>query len=179
MADTPSNNNMVTAAQNAVIQLGSIYKALSALNPGIINASDVNGTTTNDNSAAGKLGEVIRSEIASGSAVSLTNATPANVTSILLTPGDWDVDAWVCLLPAGTTTASSILCSISQTSATLGNYLSSLIGLSVPAGQKTSLPCVTQRISISTGTTLYLVAQSNFAVSTMGAYGFIAARRAR
>jgi hypothetical protein len=142
-------------------------------------AADITGTTTNDNAAAGYIGEVITSNIAVGSAVSLSTGVSKDVTSISLTAGDWDVYGWVALNPAGSTTTQTFGCGISTTSATLGTGQTKLNSLSVGAGSTTQLPCATQRLSLSGTTTVYLVGLAGFAASTMSAYGYITARRAR
>lgn len=142
-------------------------------------SADITGTTTNNNAAAGYIGEVISSNIAVGSAVSITSGTPANITSISLTAGDWDVSGWVSDNPAGTTTTQTFGCGISTTSATLGTGQTKLNNLSVGAGLSVQMPCATQRLSLASTTTVYLVVLASFSVSTMSAYGYITARRAR
>ena len=141
-------------------------------------SSDLSCTTTNDSAAAGKLGEIVTSNIAIGSAVALTTTVAANVTSISLTAGDWDVFGWVGTNPAGSTTTSSANVGISTTTANVGNFpVHTLVSNS--AGVAAGLPIATQRISVASTTTVYLVAQFSFATSTLGAYGYITARRAR
>lgn len=142
-------------------------------------SADVACTTTNDNAAAGKLGEVISSNIAAGSAVSLSSTVTSNVTSISLTAGDWDVYGWVSTKPAGTTTTSDFFCGISTTSANIGGFPTSIRGLSAGGGFVISAPAATQRISLSGTTIVYLAAAAVFAASTCGAYGYITARRTR
>lgn len=124
----------------------------------------------------------VSSSIASGSAVGLTSATPANVTSISLPAGDWDVSGNVAFTANASTTATIFQGGINTTSATLptapGAGASMALGLSVGAGgTEPILPVGTTRITLTTTTTVYLVAQATFAVSTMSAYGFIGARR--
>ena len=138
------------------------------------------GTTTNNNANAGAVGEYISSTILSGSAVSLTTGTAANITSITLTAGDWDVFGVVQFTPAGGTTVTYIAGSSSTTSASnntqngffLGGIASGLVGV-------LANPIATVRYSVASNTTVYLVAQSQFSGSTMSAYGFIGARRVR
>lgn len=138
------------------------------------------GTPDNDAAIAGEIGEVITSAVSFGSPVSLTNGVAANVTSIVLTPGDWDVSGFVGTVPGAGTTQSSFIAGISTTSVTLGATIAKFYA-SFTASQSVSSPVPQQRIQVGTGTTttVYLVAQSGFAVSTNGAYGTIAARRAR
>ena len=147
------------------------------------NVAQVHGTATNDNAGAGIVGEFISSTVLVGAAVALTTATPANITSISLTAGDWDVWGTVAFNPAGTTTITDEFGGINTVSATLptapgsGAYASFSLPFTVGAG--CVFPVGTARLSLASTTTVYLVAQANYAVSTMGAYGFIGARRRR
>lgn len=142
-------------------------------------SADILSTTTNDNAAAGYVGEIITSNVTQGSAVPLSNNVAANVTSINLTAGDWDVYGWVATNPAGSTTISGFICGQSTTSATIGSFTSKSGGISTGAGNGPQYPIPTQRVSISGNTTVYLIAVVAFSTSTCGAYGYITARRAR
>lgn len=143
------------------------------------------GTTTNDSAGTGLVGEYVSATVASGSAVSLTTDTPANVTSISLTAGDWDV--WVTgqFGGGGTTTVGYYATSISTTSATLSTAddrrTFSYGGAATIFGglARVTSNCGATRVSISSTTTVYMVAQAGFGVSTMNAYGTIHARRVR
>lgn len=147
------------------------------------------GTTTNDNAAAGSVGEFVTATVATASAVSLTTGTAANVTSISLTAGDWDV-SWVGdFKPAATTSVTSLKSSISLTTATLntqaggsgiGTEALSLFNTAANVlGADFSLLGSPVRCSFSSTQTVYLVASAAFTVSTMGVYGTIRARRIR
>lgn len=142
------------------------------------------GTNTNDSAAAGYVGEVIESIIAVGSPVALTNNTPANITSISLTAGDWDVTGVISFITGSGTLLTYFIGSISTTSATLDTnnwYLFSFQGSFTGAGNTTHMAPVTPlRASLSGTTTYYLVAQAGFTVGTgTSAYGRIFARRRR
>jgi hypothetical protein len=139
------------------------------------------GTLTNDNAAAGTVGEYVNSTVAVGSAVSLTTATPANVTSISLTPGDWDLRAIVYFHQGATTAASVYTASISTTTATLGANDGSTTNMPGATGNAVdwSAQVKTHRLSLAATTTVYLVGQSTFTTSTNAAYGNISARRVR
>jgi hypothetical protein len=146
-----------------------------------INQPVINGVTNGSAAAAGSVGQVIKSVIPSGSAVSLTSTVTANVTSISLTAGDWDVWGNVCFFVAGTTTIQSVAGSITTTSATIpnsgtGNAAFSMAG-SFVTGQGICMSTGTMDANISATTTYFLTANSNFGVSTNGGYGFIEARR--
>lgn len=140
----------------------------------------IGSTDTNDDASAGQIGEYVSSLVATGSAVSLTTATAANVTSISLTAGDWDVEAGLNInFGSATTTASSG--GISATSATLptdgseaslGTILTTTTTVAGRSIQR-------KRVSVSTTTTIYLVASATFSAGTAAAWGTLNARRVR
>lgn len=148
-----------------------------------INQPNIVGATNGGNAAAGSVGELLESSIATGSAVSLVTATAKNVTSISLTAGDWDVFGNIGFVPAGGTTISQINGGISLNSNTLPTAPNGgaqfQLQTTFTAGGAQLVPVGMMRISISITTTVYLVVQSTFGVSTMAAYGYIGARRRR
>ena len=138
------------------------------------------GTNTTGNATPGCVGELVQSAIASGSAVSLTTATTANVTSISLTAGDWDVSGNVNF--TGTTaTVTGGQAGISTTSATLPTdgteCYDGTITTALSDTSTVTLP--RKRISINSTTTVYLEAQKTFSAGTEAAFGSITARRVR
>lgn len=142
-----------------------------------------NGTTTSDNAFAGQVGEFISSTVLSGASIGLTTATPANVTVINLTAGDWDVYGTIDFNPAGTTTITAIAAAINTTSATFPTAPGAGAYQGFTASFSTGFPqflfAGQTRISLAAPANVYLVAQASFGTSTMRAYGFIGARRAR
>jgi hypothetical protein len=135
------------------------------------------GTTTNNSANAGSVGEVVT---ATSGAVSLTSTVLANITSISLTAGDWDVVGSLAYQAAGTTTTTVTQAGISTTSATLPALpLYSAYAFSLAANAALFYAVPTQRISIASTTTVFLVSSANFAVSTATATGYIMARRVR
>ena len=143
----------------------------------------VQGTNTNDSAAAGYVGELIESEILVAGEVALTTATNANITSISLTAGDWDVWGSVVVSPAAGTIPAIIRGWISTTSATLPTIPNKgadfLLQITLPASETQQFPIGQRRLSLSGTTTVYLSIRVNFTVSTCGAYGYIGARRVR
>lgn len=136
------------------------------------------GTTTNNNANAGSVGEYVT---ATGTGVSLTSSTPANITSISLTAGDWDVSGFVVHLAAASTIINGAFTGISTTSATLPsqpNY-GGMNGLSLTANSQMAVNAPVQRLSLSATTTVYLVSNAQFTTSTLTATGTIRARRVR
>jgi hypothetical protein len=158
--------------------------AASATSVTFSSTTGIVGTTTNNSADAGSVGEFISSNIGVGSAVSLTSTVTANLTSISLTAGDWDVGGFGITSAGGGTITSNLSFQISNTSAT---FISSgptapvvaFTGNPSTAGATFGLTLSTARISLSSTTTIYLVANSTFSVSTLAVYGFIAARRVR
>ena len=147
-----------------------------------ITTPNIVGTATNDNAAAGSVGQYVEAEVLIASAVTLTTATPANVTSISLTAGDWDVSGNVCTDVAGGTVLTSVESAINTTSATLPTrpgkgsnqkWDGSLTGTNL------GFPVGTRRLSLSATTTVYLVTSMAFTTSTCKAFGFLGARRVR
>ena len=155
--------------------------------------SEVLGTTTNDNAAAGYIGEYIEDVVLIGSPVGLTTATAINVASIVLTAGDWDVWGTICFDPASTAQMTAVSGAISQSSGTfptapgegaifhLETTFAAGGGGGILAGSSGAgfFPVGMCRISLSGSATIYLVGESTFTVAGVGAYGMIAARRAR
>jgi len=140
------------------------------------------GTATNDSAAAGFIGEFVTATAAAGS-VSVTTATTANITSISLTAGDWDVVGSIGFTTAASTSVTQAISGISTTTATLGadgTYARNTIAAFVPgAVEWLDQVTPTVRISVAATTTVYLVGQSTFTVSTQTAGGVISARRVR
>lgn len=85
--------------------------------PSISNGGQIPGTTTNNAANVGNVGELIFSPYASGIAMN-SSGPVVNVTSIVLTPGDWDVWGQFNATPAGTG-VHLLQLGISATSATL------------------------------------------------------------
>lgn len=141
------------------------------------------GTTAADNALAGNLGEYVFSQIDAGSAVPLSSGTPKDITSIPLTPGDWDVWGSVVTAPAPTTTTSLIASWMNTASATdPGPPNSGAYGQTnwpIAAGLGAALPIGQTRILVGAAEPVFLSTKINFAVSTMSAYGFLGARRVR
>lgn len=146
------------------------------------------GTTNADSPTAGDVGEVISSILLVGSAVSLTSLTAANVTSISLTAGDWDVWGEIWFNAASTTLPSSISGAISTSTGTfptvpaVATAASSMVFAAVAFGaaaEQNILPVVPCQINVNSTTTVFLIARSGFTTSTLSAYGKIMARRRR
>src|SRR6185312_5075904 len=133
------------------------------------------GTPTNDNAAAGKVGEFVTSNVAAGSATSISSATATNLTSISLTAGDWDVWGNIRLASTGLNAAADVW--ISTTSATLPD--ASLRNGIVVTHTAVALSAPTVRLSLSGTTTVYISAQITITSGTSTQCGTLSARRVR
>jgi hypothetical protein len=138
------------------------------------------GTATNDNAPAGAVGEYTSSLVASGSAVSLSNNTGANITSISLTAGDWDVGGSVNFTET-TSTVTGRSAGVTSTTATVPTDGSeAFCGVqSTVTSETNSITLSRKRFSLSATTTIYLVAKASFSAGTCAGFGQITARRAR
>lgn len=175
-----------TLAGALSLPAGSIWSGLDGILVGngsspvtALVAGQIPGTATNDSASAGNIGEFITASLSN---VALTTATAANICSITLTAGDWDVWGEVYFNPAGATTITAIAAGTATTSTVLptapGGGLVQ-IAATMTTGTPQALPVGVERYSLGGSTTIYLVALSDFGTSTMQANGKISARRAR
>jgi hypothetical protein len=154
--------------------------AASATSLTFSSTTGIVGTTTNNDAAAGSVGEYLTNT--SGS-ISLTNNTDAGTASISLTAGDWDVWGDIEFKPGATTVTTVIKVGITTTSATLpaspagGAFFN--LALAYTGNSTIDLPIGMRRITIASTTTAFLVTNCTFATSTLSAVGFLAARRVR
>ncbi len=153
---------------------------ISAISIKQVTLGGIVGTTTNDLAVAGTVGEYFSSYIAVGSPQGMSNGVAMNVTSLVLTAGDWDVQGNVNLINTGSSVTAT-QCGLSSTSATLpvdGSEVSSgILGTTVSETDGVTLP--RKRFSLASQTTVYLVAKATFSIGTFGSYGGITARRVR
>jgi len=140
----------------------------------------VKGNNTNTAPPAGFIGENIRSFVPQASAVSVSNASPTNITSISLTAGVWDISAIACL--TGTLTATYNFVAISPSSATLPattSYGDNVVMTPYPpnatCNQALTIPAY--RVTIASTTPYYLVVQVGYTVGTCTGYGRLSATR--
>lgn len=150
----------------------------------------VRGTQTDDDAAAGYVGEFIEVKRLAASALSLTSNADATVISLsgddALTPGDWDVNGQVGIVPAATTSFTRITvglsltdnaqpaaddtCAVSQW-ASAANVLVNAMALQVGP----------RRVKVPAGATddVFLTTDVVFTVSTASSFGQERARRTR
>lgn len=190
--DSNGNESIAVFPTASAVNYVQVYNAASGNAPNIgVNGSDANiplilstigtggvivkGTGTNDSASAGYVGELISSNILAASGVTVSSAATANITSITLTAGNWDI--WGNILVQGTT-VTTIQGGISTVSATLPDssltfYISPL-ALSAACG--VPVPEITAAIS---GSTTYYLVINPFGSGTIKCSGNIYARRRR
>lgn len=172
LQDDPSNAQILAGAVAADGASGGFIKDSEAGN--------LPATATNDNASAGKVGEVIESEILLGAAVSLTTGAAADITSISLTAGHWAVDGAVTIVPAANLTR--IAGWVSATSVTAptrpnkGGQILDNATFTSAATQQRALSSKTFKLAATT--TVYLSTSCDF-TSTATAHGYIKATRVR
>jgi hypothetical protein len=176
----------VNATSNAYIN----FNNLSAVDPLLRStagggdfAFNIQGTNGTLSAPTGSIGEYVSATAGTGS-VSLTSGSQVNVTSISLTAGDWDVGGGILVTPAGTTTTSLENGGINTTSATMpaqndGSSSYSIVAIPAGSGGGFTINPGGKRLLITATTTVYLVAQCTFAVSTETAGGTLWGRRRR
>ncbi len=136
------------------------------------------GTTSADSANAGSVGEVITVTAAS---VVIPTATVTNVTSMVITPGDWDVRGTISLHQPLGGNYNSIDSGLSFVSATIppAPYSLQIAPTSLAAFTYLSFPTYTRRVNVSAPTTIYLPCRTTYSVGTVVADGEILARRMR
>jgi hypothetical protein len=140
------------------------------------------GTKTNDDAIAGNVGEYVSSTVLVANAVSMVTNVGKTVTSITLTPGDWDVTGLVGSRTAATTSITHTSQSISlvnNTMGDIGNETSHNTGAFVPGALSFLEVTPVVRISIATTTVVYMVAHALFTIAAVDCYGLLRARRVR
>ncbi len=184
--DASGDGYMAIVDSNAQLVLDSHGNGIYVKDPVLPAAMipPLKGVTDGSAAAAGIVGEYMSASVVQGSALALTNNTPLTITSITLTPGDWDVSCDGFFTGNAATTVGQLIANISETTNTndftLGFYntMTQNGQLSFNYGNP-SVHVGPVRKSFAVPTTVYLIAFAAFAVNTCSGYGFINARRVR
>jgi hypothetical protein len=180
---TRTSQFSITGVNNAVSSTIATFDGNGNATFGTTNS--IVGTATNNDAVAGNLGEEINSTVSTYTNYT-TTATYQNISSITLTPGDWDLSAFFtyssnsATITAGangifvisTTTASAA-------GATEGKNIAYVPQAALLGTSLFSDAIAPYRVSISSNTTYYLNTQATFTLGNPQFVGTIRARRVR
>jgi Collagen triple helix repeat (20 copies) len=147
------------------------------------NTGPIKGRVDGNEPAAGMVGEVISASNTTG--LNLTTAVAANVATLVLPPGDWNVGGVVIFAPTSTG-PNSVIAALSQTSGTLppdsdvatGKAIMQQIwASSMPSGKTQTTPTSLIRVNTAVQKNVYLVAQATFGGGSVNVTGYASARR--
>lgn len=158
---------------------GALVKAIGAslysptLTSPIMTDAVITGVTDGSDASPGDLGQFLTSD----GTQALVSGAPADVASLSLTPGDWDVIGG-CEVSGPSGVLSDASCGLSMTTETLGaagSYLRNAgASFTAIAG---AVPVM--RISVSSTSQVYLVGAATFGTGSAAASGYLSARRVR
>lgn len=145
--------------------------------PGTVTATGgIVGVSNGGNAASGIVGEYIS---ATAGPLACTSGSTVNFNSIALTAGDWDVSGTINFPAVSGVTVSSIVIGVNNVSATRGGYAQETVLQFSSTNLSQTAPTPTVRISVSSGTTAYLVGQVVFSGGSLNYNSSIRARRVR
>jgi hypothetical protein len=176
---TPSSANLASAVTD---ETGSGLLVF-ATSPTITTPRIV-GVTNGSDATAGDVGEFLSVTVLAGAAVSLSSTVTANITSLSLGAGDFDVTGNCVWQGTASTSWTQIDGQINSSSAAFASFPASGAAMRhSTAALVSSGPFAhslgQRRFSSSGAQTAYLNASATFSVSTASAYGFLGARRRR
>lgn len=183
LTNTTEASAVGTAAETLLGGLGvakrSFLGTIGASFKGNVLAGVQDGTAA----VSGQVGEEIESNISTAQNAAGTGTYLA-LTSITLTPGDWDISALVEFSCNSSTTTGAAQTAITTTSGAGAGSVESYDFVQIPAGlmsggQVWPMAITRKYVSISSSTTYYLNVLARFSLGTPQWYGSIAARRLR
>ena len=144
----------------------------------------IRGTITNDNAVSGSIGEFIISSVPLGSAIAMSNGVVANIASISLTAGDWDVIVSFSSVSTSSVTVNNVIGTVSLTSLFIEPQARFLLnnptGLVYPISSIIASGITPMlRVSAAAPLTVYYTASAGFSGGSLSIYGHIRARRIR
>jgi hypothetical protein len=177
---TPGGTNGQVQFNTGAALGGFTVGGYGALNTGTgaLTVNRVKGVIDGSEPAAGDVGEVISSTVLSASRVAVVSGTPFNVTTITLTPGDWDVSGNMAVTGSAVLFTGLNACANTANTFPDGALFSTFVstgGVALLGG-----PIPPLRVNVTVNTTVYLHGQTACSGGTSpGACGYILARRFR
>lgn len=180
MAGANSTITSLTGLTTAlsVAQGGTGVTTTAALLAALVTAGAASsvGVTDASNAAAGRVGEFVT---ANAAAVSLTNNTAVNLTSLALSAGDWEVWGVFEPTPAGAGQPTTYGVGVNTVSAVFPSYDKAQLINPAPSLFRQVMASPRVRVNVSSATTVYLVGYATFSSGTVTAAATINARRMR
>jgi hypothetical protein len=173
-ANTLLGNNTAGSAQPIPLIVAQVLTLLGVTAVGTAPVGQIPGATSNTPAGTGDIGEIMKSVIASGSAISISNNTPKTVVSLSLTPGNWMISS--NLFYIGSSNINTAWSGVSTTNNTLPDeslYAKSAYNLSDDAG----VTSPTIPVSLATTTTYFLIGKVSFPSGSVTVCGGIYAVR--
>jgi len=175
-AITSTNTLTITPASGDTINGNTGSLILSAAGVRVILVP-----TSGNNWQAEVYGDYVKATVASGSAVSLTTATAADVVTQSLSQGHWECTGTLSRTLGATTSVTALSASIGTTTNTIvaegtsaARYFGTAANVMV---NPTDTAVGPYRFDLTATTTMRLVAKDTFTVSTDAAYGELACVR--
>lgn len=171
-----SGGFLISAGPSSYPAFGNTVSTLTAT--GLITPSGgIAGVTNGSAAAAGQVGQLLT---ATASAVSISNSTLTNCTSLNLTAGDWNVWGIVHLIPGASTALTLGLGGLSTTSVTLpASPNASQWAYAGTANFSQSVALPMQIFNVSGSTTVYAVVEAGYASGSATMDCVVNARRVR
>lgn len=166
--------NAATGGAPVIAAVGSDADILQQISGKGTKGAGVQGTSTNDNAVTGNVGEFGDT---TQSGLIIVASTPTTVASVLLQPGDYDINGNVSTITAQV--ANALVGGISLVNNTFGAQTASIVMTSNIIAGQTSITVPTTRISIAVATTVYLVGQINNGGGNPTIKGYMSWRRVR
>lgn len=165
--DPPFADPVLEQSQNAYSKPWSRFYTYNS--DRIAELTQRGGVTDGSEAPAGQIGEYLSASV---SGVTLPNSTMANVVSLALSPGDWDVSGKVGFQAS----AGSHALFAAGVDGDLDNVIDASFATTDVA---IALPTSVHRFNLTASRTVWVVAQADWSGGTMTAAGFIQARRMR
>lgn len=138
----------------------------------------ITGVTDGSAPPAGAVGESLDSIVLVGSAVALTDATAKDITTLVVTEGEWDIYGQITFIGAGAT-ATELAAGVGIAADTLPGSDVHFGGiLTTTSNFSHTISIAPKRLSITGGpATMHLVAKATFSAGTVTGHGRIEVRR--
>jgi hypothetical protein len=152
------------------------------IHPTDTSRAPVMGVTDGSNATPGRVGEFLSASVQPGSPIAAVTNVPMDITTLVLTAGDWDLQGQVATLASSGGHIQHMQMWMSQASATVPAVLvggfHEVGGIATGGSEQMVLPSGRMRMVVTTSTTVYLSTKVTF-TGSLSAYGFISARRVR